>query len=240
MRDDHQRAQVLPELAREPIAGLRIQMIRRLVQQHVIGPAHQHLGQRYLHPPATAEGTADLGAVRLLEPQAVEDAVHARLDRVAVQQREVLVEVERFGHECRRVVTGVAQVRLDHRDAAGEREHVGECHPHLLFQSVAGVEPRLLLQVAQRAVAVAGAARRWLIFPSQHAQQRGLAHAVGPDQRHALALRDIERNAREEVCATEGLGDIFSEQHGGSQRARWGRRKISDTPLCRTVPRPGE
>ena len=55
---------------------------------------------------------------------------------------KTLVKIERFGHQRRCVVAGAGQLMLDLGKAAGDRERLGKCHPHLLFQRVLGIKSR--------------------------------------------------------------------------------------------------
>ena len=68
--------------------------------------------------------------------------------------------------------------------------------------------------VAARVEAVDGHRAIVGVFAEQAADQRGLAGAVGSDQRHPLAEFNIEADAVEHAGATEVLDDILELDHG--------------------------
>ena len=65
---------------------------------------------------------------------------------------------------------------------------------------------------AARVAALAGIGR---LEARRDPQQRGLADAIGPDQRDPVTGAHLELDAREERPATEGAGDAGeAERHG--------------------------
>ena len=64
--------------------------------------------------------------------------------------------------------------------------------------------------------------------PAHHVDQRGLASTVGADHSHHRPRLDLERNAFEDLQASEPLGDAFDTQSlrqcgPGSARREWWR-----------------
>ena len=80
------------EIVFEPVAGLQIQVVGRLVQQQQIRLGQQQLGQRDAHLPAAAELIGLPRPVFLAEAQAGQHAAHLRVQRVAVQRVKALLQ----------------------------------------------------------------------------------------------------------------------------------------------------
>ena len=165
-------------------------MIRRLIQQQHIGVRHQRLRQRdaflgaarqRVHPRRAVQMQALQGLLDALFPHPAVEVFDARLQRVEVVARQVLlVALAQFAGLGRAFAGGLEDGGLGLED--GLLRHVGAAQPLLELQH-----------------AVVG-----LVQPSQDFQQRGFAGAVAPDQRHALAAVERETGAIEQRHMAEG------------------------------------
>ena len=161
VRDDQRGALVLLQVVGEPVARRRVEVVRRLVEEHVLGPAHEDLRQRDAHLPAAAEVAAELLAVVRLEAEAIEHAADAALDAVAVERLEALEQRALPLDERVEVAVAALDLRRRHPRARARCARASGKAVHSSSKSVrCGVVAGLLLQVAERATAMAAAARR--------------------------------------------------------------------------------
>jgi hypothetical protein len=169
-----------PDLAVEPldlvarvVPELRVQVRERLVEQEHAGLAHQGPAQRH----ALALAAGELARVAVEVARDVEQLGRpgdALLD--APSRRVLRAQRERdvLAHGAMRI----ERVALEHHgDAARARRHVGA-----------------------RALAVdEDLARAGMLEPGDHAQQRRLAAARGPEENEELAVRDAQVHAADRV-----------------------------------------
>ena len=154
MRHDQQRALVLRQLLRQELARRRVEVVRRLVQQHVLRPPHEDLRQRDAHLPAAAEVAARLVAVAPARSQvrrARGRCARRCGSRRAARTARTAPPARRSARRCRRrrarCVRNLVQRLVD-----GAR--LRKRRPHLLHEAALGVVSRLLPQEAEAAAPV--------------------------------------------------------------------------------------
>ena len=160
---------------------------------------------RICQPPENSDGLAL--HVRGLEAQAEEHLLDLRADRPALAVLEVVLQLAHLVDQVEDL-GGVALAGGDERvDLAGDllgprvhREQVVEGGGGLVGERLAGVRDAVLRQVAggvrARADDLAGVG---VDEAEDDLQQRGLARAVGADDRDALVVADAQREVAEEV-----------------------------------------
>ena len=91
MADEEHRRRGLQEILLEPLRRFQVEVVRRLVQQQHIGRAHE-LSRQPESPPLPTRQRVDIPRARFtrIEPQAVENGVHPRRDRVSTLALEAL------------------------------------------------------------------------------------------------------------------------------------------------------
>ena len=130
VRDEDDGAGVRREVLLEPVDGLDVEVVRRLVEQQDVGLPEEQARERDAHAPAAREGRERAPHLVLGEAQPGEDGGRARLDRVRVARREQLLRAREAVDEAVvvvRVVVGRRLHRLEQAVRLGlEREHVAE------------------------------------------------------------------------------------------------------------------
>ena len=173
---------------------------------------------RICQPPLNSPQS--LLAVVGLEAEAVEHAADARLDAVAVlalellEQRGLLIDQ---GVEVAFAAPRCGEAISSRRSSASRAS--GKAVQSSSTSDAARVEPGLLAEVAELVAAAAESALAPATpastpsSPAMHAEQRGLAGAVGADEPDALALADDERDALQHVQWPERFLGRFRKQH---------------------------
>ena len=186
VRDDQHDALVLRQIVGQPLFRRDVQVVRRLVQQHVVRPPHEDLRQRDPHLPATAERPAELLAVCGREPQPVQHPPDPRIDAIAVH-RFVRIEQPPL------LVDQRIEIALAALDLAGDLvqlevdgARLRERRPHLVDEPAVGIVPGLLLQVAERAAAVPACA-----LVRAHLPRRSASAASTCRRRSARPVRRV-------------------------------------------------
>ena len=93
MADENDRVRVLAQVAFEPVAGVEVQVIGRLVEQQQAGTPQKELGQRDAHLPAARKG---VGRALVVLPGKPEPGQHRRdlqVDGVALTQPESVAQL---------------------------------------------------------------------------------------------------------------------------------------------------
>jgi hypothetical protein len=168
--DEHHAAAILQQQVFQPLDGIEVQVVGRLVQQQHVGPAHQRLRQRDALAVAAGQG-AD--ARLRVEMKAVQGLVDPLLPVPAVLGFDPPLEHVQVAAAVGVVVdqrNDLGQTGLDRREHRRFGVQVGL----LLHES--RVQALLPLHVAVVRPLEAG----------QDAQQRGLAGAVASDEAHSL------------------------------------------------------
>ena len=200
-------------------------MVARLVQQHHVGPHQQDARQRHAHLPAARE-FADVAVHHLLaEAEAGECFPRAPLQRVAVELLEARLHLAVARDDVLHLgfLLGIGHCRLELLQFAGDdADGTGAIH-HLGHGAAAGHLADVLAEIADGNAAIG----RDLAFVRQllagnHAEQRGLAGAVGPDQANLLAPQQGGGGFDEEDLVADLLGDVIETDH-----LRWVRQGVA-------------
>ena len=184
MGDDQDGARIVAQMAFEPMHGLGVEMVGRLVEQQQLRLLEKQPAERDAAPLAAGE-LRHVGVVGRTAQR-----VHRQIDLgIEVPQPLGLDLVLQLGHLVGGlvgVVHGELVVAVEDRLLRRDAFH------HVLAHALGGIELRLLLQVADaRALGDPGLAGKLLVDAGHDAQQRRLAGAV--DAEHAdLGVR-VER-----------------------------------------------
>ena len=203
VRGHQQRAGIGLEELLQPDDGFDVEVIGRLVHQQHVGTAEQHARQRHAHFPAAGE-RADIAVdLVVLEAEAVQHFARLRFERVAAQVLVLFLHFAEAREDAVHVVGlrgifhGVLQgfelmVQIARAAAAGDGfvEHRAALH---LFDVLAEVADGQLL--GNRDVAFVG-----LFFAHHHAEERGLAGAVGTHQADLLAGVQLKGGSTKTSC----------------------------------------
>jgi hypothetical protein len=202
---DDRRPPLLVQPPQEPdqlVAGDRIQLRGRLVQQHQPGSARQRRAQRDALQLATAQ-LARRPVEQVRDPERQRGLLHAPRHRrrpvPAVLQRERELRAHGRQHD---LGLGVLEQR------AGDARDGGR-------PVLAGVEPADPHHAAERASVEVRHQ------PGGRPQERGLATGRRPGQDHQLALADAQRHVAQRRCvgARVGVGDALEGQQLGGHGA---------------------
>ena len=153
-------------------------------------------------------------------------AVHVQMVGGLVEYEEVVAPEHELGqrqppplaareraHRLKHLVAGKQEQRQRAAHLVGL--HVGVVVPYLVYHLLVQVQVFLMLvviaQVQIRTVAHVAAVGRKLLH--YHLEQRGLAHAVGAYQRHALARAYVHVHMLKQPAPVEGLAQLLGNQH---------------------------
>ena len=152
--------------------------------------------------------------------------VHVQMVRGLVHKQEVVLAQHQLGQRQPAALTARKRVDFLEHIVASEQEQgqhaahavgvqAGEIVPQFVEHILIRMEARLVLVVIAdidvRAKLHGAAIRRFLAH--EDAQKRGLAHAVGADQRYAVARAQMQAEVLEELPAIVALAQIFGDQH---------------------------
>ena len=84
VRDQHVGMRIIDQILLQPVAGFKIKMVRRLVQQKQVGLLQQQLGQRNAHLPAAGKLFRPPLPVFFLEAQAIQHRAHFSFNGVTI------------------------------------------------------------------------------------------------------------------------------------------------------------
>ena len=171
-----------------------------------------------------------------LEAQAVQDAAHLGLDGVAA---EVLVGVTGASRGGELLVGGiVAELGLELAQALLRLQHLDLGRHDLVEHGEISHLDRFLLQVADTgALGEQDAPLVGVLLAGDDVEQRGLAGAVGADERQPVVLLEAERHVREEGAPSErfryvlDLHDHVARTPSKRQPARWPAESIKTNRL---------
>ena len=217
--DDQHGALVGGDEAAEPLDALEVEVVGGLVEQQQVGSAQEQLGERDAHLPAARELGA--GAVEVLgrEAEAREDLARVALQLVASQVLEPVLDAPVFGEQ--RLERGVVPVGLGDLErqllgpVAQALDLDGRIHDLADDRGVGG-ELGLLLEVADvHVLRVGDRAGIGGVDAHDDLQHGGLARAVRPDERIALARVDLERRAGKQRARAEALLNLVNEENHG-------------------------
>ena len=213
-----QRALVAREEILQPDQAFEIEMVGGLVEQHAVGPHQQDAGERHAHLPAAGQLAHVAVHALLAEAQPRQHLPCPRLQRIAVELLEApldlaialdqgvhLVGLLRIGH-----------IGLEPGDLDGQLAHRPDAVHHGGDRALARHLADILAEIADghagldRHLAVVG-----LLLTRDHAEKRGFAGAVGPDQPRLLALLEAHRGVDEQDLMAVLLADVVESNHGG-------------------------
>ena len=219
----------------------RSRWLRRLVEQHGVGPHQQDARQRNAHLPA-ARQRADVAVHHLLaEAEAGEHLAGAAFQRVAAELLEAALHLAVARHDvvhvvgARRVGHGGFELLQLGRDRA---HRAGAVH-HLGHRATARHLADVLAEVADGDAAVdRDLALVGLLLAGDHAEQRGLAGAVGADQADLLAAVERGRGFDEQEMVAVLLADVVEADHGTCGDRNAGRCYAMRRAAGKRFPRP--
>ena len=202
-------------------------MVGGFVHQEDVGAAEQHAGQGHAHFPAAGERADVAIDLVVLETESVEHFAGLGFERVAVQ---VLILFLHLAEAVQNLVKfagaggvfhGLLQrlelmVQITQAATAGDRfvEHGAAGH---LFDVLPEVADGELL--GERDVALVG-----LFFAHHHAEESGLASAVGAHQADLLTGVELEGGFDEDELFAVALVDVGERDHRILHASRNGRR----------------
>jgi len=197
-------------------------MVARLVEQHAVGPHQQDAGQRHAHLPAAGE-QADVAVHPFLaEAQARQHLARSGVQRIAIELLEAPLHLA-IARDDGVHVAGTLRIdhgRIDHRGLelghfGGERTHRPDAIHHRRDGAPARHLAHVLAEITDRH---AGIDRHLTIvgpiLAGDHAEERRLAGAIGPDESHLLSLLDAHRRVDEQDLMAVLLADVVETNHG--------------------------
>ena len=201
MGDDEDRARIGAQMALEPIDGLGVEMVGRLVEQQQVGLLEQETAERDAAPLAAGE----CGHVGIVGRAA--ERVHRLLDlALEIPQAlglDLVLEARHFVGGLVGIVHGELVIAVEDRLLLFHAEHGVALHVER------GVEIRLLRQVPDlRALGDKALAGEFGVQPRHDAHQRRLARAV--DAKHADFRVRVEREVdvvEDFLAGRIGLGE---------------------------------
>ena len=223
VRGHQQRALEAAQELLEPDQAFDVEMVRRFVEQHHVGPHQQDARQRHAHLPAAGQ-LADVAVHHLLaERQAGQHLAGAAFQRVAVELLEAVlhlaVALEDLLHLVGLVRIGqrvleLVQLGRDLADRAGAVHHLGD-------RAAAGHLADVLAEIADGQAAIdRDLALVGRLGALDHPEQGGLAGAVGPDQADLLAAQQRRGGLDVEDLVAVLLGDVVETDHGLTGRGK--------------------
>ena len=216
MSDEDHAARIILEIMLEPIRGLGVEMVRRLVEQKYIRPRQEQLRERH---------TAFLAARKVLDVrmrrravQRLQRLLHLRVEIPQILAVDDVLQLRHFvgglvGIVHRQLVIAVEHGLLLRHAVHGVAEHVLRL-----------VELRLLREIAHaHAIGGPGLALVLLLHARHDLQERGLARAVHAHHADFRVGQKGERDVAEHLLsAGVGFGkllhhkDILRGRHGVS------------------------
>ena len=126
VRDEQQRARILAEPVLEPQHRVEVEVVRRLVEEQQVGPAHQRLREVQAHPPAAGEARDRVRVPVRAEAEPREQRRGARPRAVAADDFELMVQVGERLARVRGIGLGGSERAFDRAQFRVAVEHVVE------------------------------------------------------------------------------------------------------------------
>ena len=190
MRHGEHGALVAMQELLEPQNRLGVEVVGGLVEQQQVGGLEQQAAQRHAATFTTGKHVHRHIGVRAL--QRVHGLGQLAVEIPAVGGVDGFLQLAHFFHERVEVGVGIGHFGGNRVEAFDFREHVAECHLHVLENGFVFVKRRLLLQNAHGIARGQACLAVGNLFETGHdLQQRGLAHAVRAH--HADFRAGIER-----------------------------------------------
>ena len=197
MRDEDDGGVERDEVLLEPLERLDVQVVGRLVEEEQVWVAGERPCERAARELAAGEGGEAAVEVAVAEAEAVERAEGAGAPAIAAGMLEaglharVAVEdvgfVGRLGHRALQA----GELLLERHQVAAAAEHV-VAQGEIAFAGRALVVERDAGALLERQLAAVDPR-----LARDHPQERGLARAVAPGQRHPVSPLELERDAAE-------------------------------------------
>ncbi len=195
-RDD--RALVVGQEALEPGDGLRVQVIRGLVEQQEIGRLQEQPAERHAPPFSAGERRDVLLAGR--EPERVRRVVEQLVEAPGVVSVDRVLNLCLLGEQRVEVGLRVGEARRDVVEAVEQVSERADAVLDVPTDVLRLVELRLLRQQAdRRAGCELGDSGGRLVEPGHDPQQRGLAGAVRPQHADLGAGQEGEGDVGEHL-----------------------------------------
>ena len=195
----------------EPLEAVDVEVVGRLVEQQQLGVARERARQRRAGELTAGERREAAVQVLVAEPEAVQ----RRVDRLAPVVAAGVLELAlrgAVGGEGRVVERAVGHRGLQRRQLLLERQQLLAARQHVVAQRQVAVARRaLVVQRDPHALLEDELAAVDPGLAAEHAQQRRLARAVAPGQRHAVLALELERHAPEQGLSRHVLGEVGCE-----------------------------
>ena len=216
-------------------------MIGWLVEQEQVRVGREGPGQRGPRELAAREGVEAAVEVGVDEPEAVERCQCALAPVPAARVLQASL-VARVAVEKLAVVWALGHLDLGPAQPLLQRHELGAARQHVLAQAEISLPRRaLIVERHPRALLERELAAVDRCLGSQHPQQRGLAGAVAPSERHPVAALELEGHAAEQQRARHVLVEPGCDHDGHVDvdgRARRERRiDTGNTFSARCAPR---
>ncbi len=221
MADDDQPALVVLEELAKPHHAVRVEVVRRLVEDHRLGVREEDARELDATALTAGERLQLLVEDAVGKRQVVRDRRRLGLGRVPAERLEPLGEVRVLAHRAGRdirIVIAHGERCLVHAERegaetariedAGAREHLG----------IAGA--RILRQVSELAGALHLAVGGQEIA-GEHPGEGRLAGAVAADESDLVAVRHAERHVRHEDAGAHADFEVVDGEHGECPFDRW-------------------
>ena len=191
--DQHDGAGRLAEKLFEPLYGVNVQMVGRLVEQQHVGTLEQYLGQLDAHAPTAGELARGPVEVCALEAQSRQGALQLGLLAVGTGHHVAVVllrETLHQGHVLGTLVVGaLGHLLLQTVHAFLHPCYVGKGFPCLLAHGGVVLQYHDLGQIAYACVVgYADGAAGGLLLSAEYLEQRRLAGTVLAHQGYAVAV----------------------------------------------------
>ena len=178
----------------QPVASLKVQVIRGFVEQQQVGLFQQQLGQGNAHLPATGEFFRAPMPIGGGKSQTAQHHSHLRLERIPVAMLKLGIDgVETVGDL---LILGPGRIKFTHLLHQGfhlllHGEQIAEHRHALRHHRAPGKGQAILREIAGGGpLGESDLAVIERFEARQHPEQRGLARAVCAHQTHAIARRD--------------------------------------------------
>ncbi len=216
VRSHHQRTRERFEELLQPDDRLDVQVVGRFVHQQHVGPSEQHARQRNAHFPSARQCPDVAIDLVIFEAQAMQYFARLRLERISVEMLVLFLDLT----EARENLVHVAgligivhgtmqrlQLVMQIADAPAARDGFIENRAALHFFDV-------LTEVADRhPLRNRDLALVRIFLADDHAEEGGLAGAVGADESNLLARIQLKGSVNEDQLFAILLVDIRERDH---------------------------
>ena len=206
--DEHHCPTPLCEQLLQPLNGLNVEVVCRLVEQQHVGSPEQNLGQLNTHAPAAGELPCGALKVGTQESQTHERPLQLGLLTLSTRHEQPLMLVGVAFHESHillaLVVGALTHLTLQPLYAILQLCRIGEGFLCLLAHGRGVLQVHHLRQVTYGGVLCRGnGAARWVLQATQYLQQGTLSRPVLAHQGDAVAVVDDEASLGKERLNAE-------------------------------------